>query len=147
MLVALVFNGKVSDVLDLTSEQLDAAGLIYGSVIDVSSATPTPAQGWTMDQNGSLNPPGWRVTRLAMRQRFTVTELLGIMTYVVNNPASIVAMLMQNLQVATFVDLQRSDTIAGITLLANAPFNLITTERATTILTTPPNSQEIYTGT
>lgn len=143
MLVALILANVVRDVLPLTEDQIELAGGIYDIVLDVSQMTIPPTAGWTFNGSGVV-PPGMQITRLAMRQRLTVTELLGIMTYVVNNPASIVAMLMQNLQVATFIDLSRSDTIAGMTLLSQAPFSLITPQRATAILTTPPSPLEVY---
>lgn len=150
MLGALVLNNVVRDVLTLTQDQVVAAATIYDTIVDVTSYSPTPVAGWTCVDGINVLPPSWQITRLAMRQRFTVTELLGIMTYVVANPSSIVAMLMTNLQVATFIDLSRSDTIAGVDLLTTIPAvspytgNLLTTGRATTILTTPPAQQEIY---
>jgi hypothetical protein len=143
MLCALVRNNLVVDVTDLSESQIEIIGNIYQSVIDVSTMSPQPQIGWSW-AGSQLVPPGWRITRLAMRQRFTVSELLGIMGYVNTNPSSIVAMLMQNLQVATFVDLQRSDTIAGMQVLVG--YSLLTSDRATVILTTPPTAQEVYTG-
>ena len=143
MLCALVRNNLVVDITDLSSSQIEAVGSIYSVVVDVSTYSPQPQIGWSFDGSQFL-PPGWRITRLAMRQRFTVTELLGIMNYAVTNPASIVAMLMQNLQVATFIDLQRSDTQAGLSVLVS--YGLITSDRANTILTTPPTQLEVYTG-
>jgi hypothetical protein len=141
MLCALVRNNLVVDVLDLSLPQIDMVGNIYEAVIDVSAMSPQPQYGWTFD-GSNLLPPGWHITRLAMRQRFTVGELLGIMTYVNSNPNSIVAMLMQNLQLATFIDLQRSDTISGMGVLVS--YGLLTSQRSTTILTTPPTIQEVY---
>ena len=49
-----------------------------------------------------------------------------------------------NLSVATFIDLQRPDTIAAVNCLATA--GIITLDRATEILTTPPTEVELYRG-
>jgi hypothetical protein len=152
---ALILANQVRDVLNLTEDQIVAAGSIYDMVVDVSQMqTPPPpgGTGWTCSDGQTVRPPGMLITRLAMRQRFTVTELLGIMAYVVANPSGIVAMLMQNLNVATFIDLTRSDTIGGIDLLTTIPAvspytgYLLTGARASVILSTPPSPQEAYQG-
>jgi len=143
MLCALVRNNIIVDIADLSYSQIENIGAIYSSVIEIENMTPQPKIGWTYDGT-ILSAPGWRITRLAMRQRFTVTELLAIMTYVNTNPSGIVAMLMQNLTVATFVDLKRSDTIAGIQVLVG--YGLVTSDRAGIILNTSPSVEEAYTG-
>jgi hypothetical protein len=106
---------------------------------------PAPQLGWTLQNNVLVGPnAGWLITKLAMLQRFTVPERLAILTYVQANPSSVPAILMQNIIVATFVDLTRSDTIAGLNYLVS--FGLITSDRVTQILTTVPTKLEIYLG-
>lgn len=146
MIVALIQNNLVYGVLQIDDpSQINLFGNIFEAVIDVTNLTPQPQIGWAFDGvNISGTNVSVQITRLAMRQRFTTAELLGIMTYVNTNPASVVAILMQNLQVATFVDLARSDTQAGIGYLAS--LSLITSARATAILTTVPTAQELYEG-
>lgn len=144
MLCAIIHENLVKGVVDLTEEEIQIFGSMYESIVDVSGLIPIPQVGWSFDGATITGTTVSRkITRLAMRQRFTVPELLGIMNYVASNPASIIAMLMQNLQVATFIDLSRSDTQAGLAALVG--YGLITSPRATTILTTIPTQQEIYT--
>jgi len=149
MLVALVQDDTVQSVQNLTDDQISAIGNQYEAIIDVSDPTvypTTPVAGWVF--NGvTLVPPGgspatWRITKLAMLQRFTLTERLGILTYIGSNPVSVPAVLLQNIQVATFVDLTRADTVTGINYLVS--LGLITSARATAILTTPPTDLEVY---
>jgi hypothetical protein len=70
--------------------------------------------------------------------------MLGILNYVGTNPSSLVALLMQRLGLATFIDLSRSDTQAGIGALA--AFGLLTSARVTEIISTPPTATEHWTG-
>jgi hypothetical protein len=145
MLCALIQNSLVIGVCDFTEQQIQFFAPQFEQVIDVSNLITTPQIGWAFDgQNISGTNVSTKITRLAIRQRFTVTELLTVMTYVNANPASIVAMLMQNLNVATYVDLARPDTQAGIQMLVS--LGLLTQLRATAILTTTPIAQELYQG-
>lgn len=145
MLCALIRSNIVQGVINLTEEEVLHFSNLYEYVIDVSNLVPVPQVGWGFDGRNITNTTTSRkITRLAMRQRFTVSELLGIMNYVVLNPASIVAMLMQNLQVSTYVDLMRSDTQAGLQVLVQ--YGLITQERALEIINTVPSQIELYIG-
>lgn len=145
MLVALIQNNLVTGVCDLTPDQISFFGSVFEQIIDVSQMTPQPQIGWAFDGvNITGSSVSLKITKLAMRQRFTTAEMLGVMTYVNANPASVVAMLMGNLQVATYVDLSRSDTQAGIEYLVSV--SLLTQLRATAILTTVPTPYELYTG-
>lgn len=116
---------------------------IYSQVIDVSDVQPTPQIGWSFDGTNIVGTSASkRITILAMRQRFTVSEMLAIMTAA--ETTQIVRYLMKNLELATFVDLSRSDTQAGIGVLVS--YGLITQERANIILTAPPALHEVYSG-
>lgn len=148
MILAIVNNNLVTSVVMISDESLYpqyAQGA--QAAIDVTNMTPWPQVGWVFNGN-SLAPPSiqssGKITKLAMLQRFTVPERIGILTYVGANPASVPAILMQNIMVATYVDLTRADTQAGINYLVLA--GLITQDRAVQILTTAPTALEMYTG-
>lgn len=114
-------------------------------IIDITSAVPKPDVGWTYD-GAKLNPPAdfvisdMRITKLGFRQRFTLSEMTTIYNALSTN--TMLKILMDNLSIATFVDLARSDTIQGVYYIASQ--GLITMERATQILTTPPSASEHY---
>ena len=145
MLVAFVSNNVVVGIADLTPELISQVSSFFEAVVDVSSMSPTPAIGWEFDgQNIVGTSASMKITRLAMNQRFTVTEMLGLLSYVNSNPNSIVALLMKRLEVATFIDLARTDTQGGVMVLVS--LGLLTSPRATAILTTPPTLIELYTG-
>lgn len=145
MLCALIQDNLVVAVGDFTDDQIQLFGPYFEQIIDVTGLTPIPGIGWAFDGANIIGTNvSLKITKLAMRQRFTTAEMLGVMTYVNANPASVVAMLMGNLQVATFVDLSRSDTIAGINYLVSQ--SLLTSGRATAILTTIPTPYEVYVG-
>lgn len=143
MLVALIQNNLVCGVCDLTDDQIQLLGIHFETIVDITNLTPQPQIGWAFDGvNISGTSPTMMITKLAMRQRFTTGEMIGIMTFVTANPNSVVALLMGNLQVATYVDLNRADTQAGISYLVSQ--SLLTSIRATAILTTPPTPYEVY---
>jgi hypothetical protein len=79
-----------------------------------------------------------------MRQRFTMAELMGILAAGngTSSQALAVQVLIGNLQVATYIDLTLPNLQAGIWMLV--AFGLITSDRATTILTTVPAPSEVY---
>jgi hypothetical protein len=143
MLCALVLSAVVVEIKDLTEDQYQSAIFDYDAIIDVSNTIPAPQVGWTLSGNTlSGTIATMRITKLAMLQRFTVPERIGLLNYIQTNPASVPAMLMQNINVATFVDLMRPDTQAGIYYLVN--FGLLTTARATSILNAIPTSLEVF---
>lgn len=145
MLNALIKNNLVVGIVDLADDEISFFASHYEQVIDVTQYTPTPVIGSAFDGvNISGSNISRKITRLAMNQRFQVSEMLGLLTYVNSNPTSIVALLLQRLQMATFVDLSRSDTIAGIGVLVS--FTLLTSDRASAILNTTPTPVELYVG-
>lgn len=77
-----------------------------------------------------------------MRQRFTFTELCALESAA--QTIVQVKVLIGNLNVASFVDLTRSDTISGLGLLVS--LGLLTSQRMSEILNTPPTEYEIYKG-
>lgn len=144
MILALIRNGVVAQVVTANSdEEVNAYSVSADAAIDITNMNPQPVVGWLFDGVRLTGPAvSMKITKLAMLQRFTVPERLGILTYVNANPASVPALLVQNIMVATFVDLLRPDTIAGINYLVS--FGLLTSDRPAVILTTPPTQLENY---
>lgn len=128
---------------DISKVQVLAS--VYAQVIDITDSQPLAQIGWSFDgQTVAGTSASKKITRLAMNQRFQVAEMLGLLAYVNANPNSIVALLLQRLQISTFVDLSRSDTQAGVGVLVS--LGLLTSERASVILNTAPTVLEVYTG-
>ncbi len=146
MLIALVKDNVVVEVKEMTEEEILAVSSQYTACIDTENMDPIPSVGWHLEGNALVDPdntlPSMRITKLALRQRLTITELSNI--YAAMDTYPILRILMDNVQASTYVDLSRADTIAGIGVLV--AYGLITSERATAILTTVPTALEKYTG-
>ena len=141
MIIAIVNDNIVTEIRTIIESE-------YSSIqcqiaIDISSSNPIPQIGWTFDGSKLTGPSvSTKITRLSMRQRFTTNEMLAIYTAAKSNV--FFQLLLDNLSVATFVDLQRPDTIQGVSALAT--YGVITPDRASAILTTTPTELEIYRG-
>ena len=90
-----------------------------------------------------------RITRLAFRNRFTQAEKVTLELAALDNPAASTAQRQQaaalrsylkDLDAATFVDLERPDTVAGVQSLGAA--GLLAEGRAAAILTAPSEAHE-----
>lgn len=157
MIVAIVDNNIVVSVQTITDPSDDGGAALqalaykHQAVVDVTNQYPQPVAGWTLNgsslvSNGSSSMVP--ITKLAFRERFTPAEMAGIYAYIGNQSNSqwaVVAALMDNLNVATYIDLTRSDVQNGLELLES--LGLITMSRMTAILTTPPAAIEVYKGT
>lgn len=93
----------------------------------------------------------WKITRLAFRSRFTVTEKAQLEIASLDNPtadmpariqAATLRAYLQDAQAAQFIDLTRPDTRAGVLMLEAA--GLLAAGRAAVILDTPPTDTEVY---
>ena len=93
--------------------------------------------------------PDTRITRLAFRNRFTAAEKVALEMAALDDPAAPIAqrqqaaMLRANLAdtvAATFIDLARPDTRAGVQMLETA--GLLAVGRALEILDAPVTSEE-----
>ena len=150
MILAVVNNNVVTSVVTIPDDGVSFIPYAQSNqiAIDITNANPQPQVGWIFNGGQLISnvPPvnPLLITKLAMLQRFTVPERLGILNYVTQNPVSVPAILMQNIMATTYVDLNRADTQAGIEYLVT--FGLLTSDRATQILTTPPTAYEIYQG-
>ncbi len=94
-----------------------------------------------------------KITKLAFRQRFTSQEKATMEIAALDNPAApmeqraLSATLRANekdVQAATYIDLMRADTRAGV--MALEQYGLIAAGRAAVILDTVPTDEEIYRG-
>lgn len=148
MIYALIKANVVVSVEALDSATATALQAQY-TVMDITNISPPPQVGWTLSGGVLSGPPpvqSWIITRYAFRLRFTMDEMVGIYSAADNLPSGYpVKVLMDNLGEAMFVDLQNSNTALGMGLLEE--YGLITTDRTTAILTTPPTSDELYAGT
>lgn len=149
-LLAVISNGLVANVI--VGEATD-----YPDAIDVTDLSPRPAPGWTFDGDEfapPADPPapfyGTRVTKLAFCQRLTDPVLVAIEIASIHNPAASPAqqqlaaqlrVMQANVQVATFIDLARQDTRAGVQALEAA--GLLPVGGAATVLDAPVQAHEV----
>lgn len=149
MIVALISENLVSKIITVNSDdefQEQTKG--YSNSIDITDQNPQPIVGWVFDGNHLSPGPGQsstgtkKITKLGLRQRLTFTELCAITTAA--QTIAPVAALLGNLNVSTYIDLNRSDTRGGVNLLVS--LGLLTSDRATEILNTPIQDFEKYKG-
>lgn len=95
----------------------------------------------------------WRLTRLAFRNRFSMSEKAAMELAKLDNPtspmaqrqaAAVLRAYMDDVAASTFVDLQRPDTRAGVQQLE--AMGLLAAGRAAVILDTPPAAHEMFLG-
>lgn len=97
-------------------------------------------------------PTPVRITRLAFRSRFTQAEKVALELASLDNAVAPMAQRQQaaalrvylaDVEAATFIDLTRADTRAGVQTLESG--GLIAAGRAAQILDTPPAAHEAFT--
>lgn len=138
---ALIQDFKVFSIVEIeTDEQFHQYATRYQAVYDLTDYSPFPEIGTVFDGVKLVAPKHKRITKLGLRNRFTFTELMGITTAAKSNIA--VQVLVENMQVATFIDLNREDTVGAFGLLVSA--GLLTPERAEFIRTAPISELEKY---
>lgn len=146
MLYAVVKDNVVTDVDTFTDEQVQVLARTAQVVIDVSEMLDKPELGWIFDGSKIVAPadfhPTRRITKLGLRRRLTFTELCALEAASATDVR--VAALKGNLNVATYVDLNRVDTVAAMGLLQS--LTLLTPERAAEILNAPIQDDERYKG-
>jgi hypothetical protein len=98
-------------------------------------------------------PPSRKITKLAFRNRFTQTEKVSIEIAALDVPsasmqsrgmAAALRSSQVDVTVATFIDLDRADTRAGVQFLESV--GLLAAGRAAIILDTPPTEIELWVG-
>lgn len=125
-------------------------GSVYEDIVwDGGAALPTKL---ALDEWIAANPNAatdHKITVLAFRNRFTQTEKVTIDLASIDNPtapmqsrqlAATLRVMNADLAVATFVDLDRPETIAGVQALET--YGIIGTGRAAAILSTVINDSE-----
>jgi hypothetical protein len=149
VLCALVKDGVVTEIKTLDDAGYQAAAKVCQAVIDITDTVPQPEVGWTFTGNTLVSNGVTQmiITKLALLNRFTNSEMMAILAYVdtpTNPYCYAVRMILQKQQVSTYIDLTRTDTQLGVQTLVAA--GLLTSQRAQAILTTPPTSIEVYKG-
>ena len=142
MKVALIQDFEIKYIIDIDESEIDNYARRYQAVFDLAGFDPLPTVGAKFDGKTIVDLPTQtkRITKLAMRQRFTIPELIAILTASKTDP--MVEVLLGNMQVATFIDLARTDTVQGIGYLAQQ--GLITPQRMGEILNNPIQAIEQY---
>lgn len=123
-----------------------------GTTVDPNTGDDVP-QYAVVEQVYSVEIPSQRVTRLAFLDRFTEDEYVGLDMASIDDPAATTAArigaakirrYLEKVKSATYIDLSRPDTIAGVQALAVV--GLLTSERADEILEAPITETERYSG-
>lgn len=148
---ALIQGGVVVAILDLSEEQIQIAARENQAVIDISDLNPVPLVGWAFDGTKIIVPAGYgatrKITKLGFRQRLTFTELINITGAAMSTDPSValpLQVLLSNLQVATYIDLNRADTQGGLGLLIS--LGLMSSDRVAAVLAAPITESERYKG-
>lgn len=151
-MIALIKNGIVEEIKDMTNEEIiEASSGGYSNIVDITNYIPYPSVGWNFDginfsaPAGSNQAPDMKITKLAMITRLD-PEIAAIVAFSrgsgAYNIAVDVALIKQSL--ATYIDLSLDATITGLNNLVL--LGLLTQERADIILNTVPAESERYKG-
>jgi len=120
--------------------------IVWDSGADIPSKATLDE--WISSNNSAMID--WKITVLAFRNRFTTAEKVAIEMASLDNPSAAVQQRMlaaslrvmnADLAVATFVDLARPDTRAGVQSLET--YGIIGAGRASAILNTQPTALEL----
>lgn len=154
MICACIKQNKVVGILEFQSEQeYQDMAHEFDLMIDVQNYTSIPQIGWEyipeLDKfnYGQLNSiPSVKITKLSFRNRFTDSEKAAIKAASLqpNNLGYLLSTRMDDQRDATYIDLCRPDTIAGLQAFVSLGF--IMQSRMDIILNTPPTYEEIYKG-
>lgn len=145
MRFAIIDETRVSQIVELeTEEEVQKLMTVHALVVDLSGYDPEPRIGWMWDGTKIYDPDGTnqsrKITKLGLRNRMTFPELIALTTAAQSNVA--VRVLIDNLSVSSFVDLNRADTVGAMNLLVS--LGLLTSERAYQILNNPITDLERY---
>ena len=147
MICAMVRTNQVMAIVECETEAVYQEFARTSQMIDITGVYPQPEIGWLFDGLRLTRPDGsvgldMRITPLALRSRFTVDELVTITAATASNP--VVKVLLDNVSVAKYIDLNSTTAQTGIFALAS--FGLITMERAQAIVGTVPTKDELAIG-
>lgn len=154
MQYALINNNKVENIIVADQEFIDAISDQYQHIESLDQPGELNiGVGWSWSQNGGFSAPTpepepnqpspKKITQLAFISRFTDAEAIALDLASIGSTveAASIRRYMQKINVATFIDLEREDTIAGVNQLEAV--GLIGVGRASVILTAPITEQEI----
>lgn len=150
MRCALIKDNYVLEVQELSEEQVQAMAINYQAIVDVSSMEPQPQVGWELQGSQFIVPAdvvvSKKITKLALRNRFTITEKVMIEAAAAQNTTDgfLLKSWLADFNVSTYVDLSRTDTITGINFLEQK--GLIASGRADQILNVDISDIERYRG-
>ena len=150
-MIALIKNGIVEEIKDMTDTEMAEVQSEYSNMVDVTNANPYPEVGWSFDGSvfsapvGSDTVQSMKLTKLAMITRLD-PEISNIVAFSRGSGAYNIAVdvALRKQALATYIDLSLPETITGMNNLVL--LGLITPERAAIILNTPPSEKERYKG-
>jgi len=147
MKYALINENKVTSIVDLLTEEdvfeYSKKNQLCYLIDDLSDQNVIGydfVDNTLKDLSGNLVKQKMRMTRLAFRNRFTTNELVALYTEMQSN--IMLQIINDNLLAATFIDLNRAETINAVYYIAS--LGVITNTRAGVILTTTPSELEVY---
>lgn len=142
---AIIQNQKVVSILSFsTEESVQTIAKTYEQVVNIEGMDPMPSVGWNYS-NGIFFPDeitGKKITRLAFRNRFTSQEKLNLYGALSTPQGIMLKIYLDDLALASYVDLERADTIAGVQLLEQ--IGILGTGRAEIILNTSISDVEKF---
>jgi hypothetical protein len=148
--MAYTYMQAISTGFPLVQCHAAGDGSVYSDIVwDAGAALPSQQEldTWITANSAASN---LKITVLAFRNRFTQNEKIAIEMASLDNPsattqarmlAASLRVMNSDLAVATFVDLARPDTIAGVQSLET--YGIIGAGRASAILNTPPTATEL----
>lgn len=136
-------------------------------VVEYDEAAPRPehlAPPWRVAEIVVPPPPddpppappydgSWKITKLAFLNRFQDAEWVAFDLLAIDTPSgppaqrqqqSALRLFMKKVELASFIDLQRADTRAGVQALE--AIGVLAAGRAAVILDTAPTDEELYRG-
>ncbi len=149
----MTYLEAISQGFPLVQVSATGVGDLYENIVwEAGAALPSKEtlDAWIASNEADTSR---HITVLALRNRFTTSEKIAIDLASLDNPnatmeqralAAGVRVMMADIAVATFIDLDRADTRAGVQALET--YGIIGAGRAAQILDTPPTAIELYKG-
>lgn len=151
---AIIVNGRVDNYAEASPDFAADQGWVPAGDSNIGDYWD-PETGFTPGPAPEPPAPDYRITRLAFRNRFLPAEKVTLELATLDNPsapllarqqAAALRAYLADVAAATFVDLSRADTRAGVEYLETV--TLIAAGRAAVILDGPiqPEERPIYLG-